>query len=74
MSRYGPPSYIMIFILVLISITALGAALQASSAKDLTYITEQFPPYNFIQGSVSSGFKANSLRLRSAQKVKFFSP
>jgi polar amino acid transport system substrate-binding protein len=61
MSGYGVLGYIMIFFLVLVSMTALGAALQSPSAKDLTYITEQFPPYNFIQDGRLQGISADLL-------------
>ena len=49
MREFAIPGCIMsfIFVIVLATIFPCVASDQAVSAKDLTYITEQFPPFNF---------------------------
>ncbi len=47
----------------MIAITSSLASDQAASAKDLTYITEQFPPYNFLENGKLQGISVDMLEM-----------
>ena len=55
--------YIVVLLLVNISIASIPclAADQTTSAKDLTYITEQYPPYNFQEDGKLQGISVDLL-------------
>jgi polar amino acid transport system substrate-binding protein len=54
----------LVFILIFVSMTISGqATAQAPSAKDLTYITEQFPPYNFQKDGRLQGISVDLLEM-----------
>jgi len=55
--------YIGVFLLLIISTAIMPslAADQSFSAKDLTYVTEQYPPYNFQQYGKLQGISVDLL-------------
>lgn len=54
---------LLIFVTVLTTTTSSLAADQATSAKDLTYITEQFPPYNFQEDGKLQGISVDMIEM-----------
>jgi len=54
----------MLFSLIVSTITiSCPASDQAVSAKDLTYVTEQFPPYNFLEDGYLQGISVDLLEV-----------
>ncbi len=53
----------LIFIIALTTIISSLASDQAASAKDLTYLTEQFPPYNFQEEGKLQGISVDLLEM-----------
>lgn len=56
-------SLVLIFLIVSIAIVSCSAAGQTISAKDLSYITEQFPPYNFEKDGLLQGISVDLLEM-----------
>ena len=61
--RYGALAYVVALIFVIVSATAISclASDQTVSAKDLTYITEQYPPYNYQEDGKLQGISVDLL-------------
>jgi polar amino acid transport system substrate-binding protein len=57
--------YVLVLTYVMVSATAVSglAADQAASAEDLTYITEQYPPYNFQNEGRLQGISIDLLEM-----------
>ncbi len=53
----------LIFIIALTTTASSLASDQAASAKDLTYITEQFPPYNFQEEGKLQGISVDLIEM-----------
>ena len=65
MRKYNQTLHIAVFIFVsmLMVFIPCSAADQAFSARDLTYITEQFPPYNYQEDGKLQGISVDLLEM-----------
>ncbi len=63
--KFDASRHIFEVILLTISLAVIPCLAddQVTSAKDLTYITEQFPPYNFQEGGVLQGISVDLLEM-----------